>query len=526
MNTPKNKIYPLLFIILLTISAIQGNRLNALQESEAFYRWMISASSLTRLGDPLEPDASIKDSMDDELFAQLVPLTESILPDYEVDPEFDVNDAGEPNSRILRAVRSGDDDTIWEIAQSAELDELKQEFIGYQARHQIQSSGSQFGFSDLYTNTNAANATSSVQGVGLTNMFFGMRTLAANFLWLKVDTYWHSGELHRMIPLMHTCVALDPHFVDAYLLGAWHLAYNVTSQIAETPEIDKEYSEKYKKRLGKKDFFYYSATDFLKGGIRNNPRDYRIYFDLGYSIYELKLSDHVNAIRYMDEAIRHKHDRWVPRMLNRSLMLNGQYEDALAGWDDYLITFPDNTNAIRFIKINNAYLHDAIADEATECKQLALDAQKSFLEQAASNPSQAEKLQAEAQKASDFAQEMDDLAKKEYNAGMAIWIKLATESENDTLAAGRIARTQASKLRSQGRYLDAIAELDIIRWEDLQFFEEASNMIIEIKKEANIPFTVSEQMELLRQEDIKNIIGLDEDTPAPIQRIECIYRDI
>ena len=80
-----------------------------------------------------------------------------------------------------------------------------------------------------------------------------------------------------------------PNFVDAYLLGAWHLAYNLTAKLPETPEPMKVYFPKYGKRLGIKQEWYYIATEFLKDGIRKNPRDYRVYFDLGYGIYENKL---------------------------------------------------------------------------------------------------------------------------------------------------------------------------------------------------------------------------------------------
>ena len=40
--------------------------------------------------------------------------------------------------------------------------------------------------------------------------------------------------MHRMLPLMKTCVTLDPGFVDAYLLGAWHMAYNATASMPES----------------------------------------------------------------------------------------------------------------------------------------------------------------------------------------------------------------------------------------------------------------------------------------------------
>ena len=59
-------------------------------------------------------------------------------------------------------------------------------------------------------------------------LVFGFRKLVADMLWLKVDQFWHMGLVQRMLPMMETVVMLDPHFIEAYALGAWHLAYNVT----------------------------------------------------------------------------------------------------------------------------------------------------------------------------------------------------------------------------------------------------------------------------------------------------------
>ena len=515
-------------IALLLISSKQGHRVNDLRESESFYRWIIAASALTRMGDPLEPDAGVaEESMDDELFAELEPLAETILIDYEVDPKYDEKD-GKINSRLLRAVRIMDDEAIWALACSPELAALKNDFLKYRSAQLIQSAGITFGITDIYDGSDTSKVSTSVPGVGLTSMFFGMRTLSANLLWLKVDTFWHTGELHRMIPMMHTCVTLDPQFVDAFLLGAWHLSYNVTAQMVDTPEINKVFSEKYQRRLGDKELFYYSAAEFLKDGIRKNPRDYRLYFDLGYAVYEQKLHDHVNAIRYLDEAIRHRHDIWVPRMLYRSLMLNTQFEDAIEGWEEYLTKFPGHIVATRFLKINNAHLHDAITDEARECKKLALEAQKKILLDAEAvrnnDPTKAASLEAEALKAADFAIEMESLATKENDAAMLIWNELYQDSSDDVIAYGRIARNRAMKLWDDGRYMEAIAELDILRWQALHYFEEASDLIIEIKAEADIPYTLSEQMELLRRDDIKKAGLEDERMSDPISRIECIYR--
>lgn len=522
MNPNIPRFLTILFFVFLLLGAFQGKRLNYMRDSETFYRWVISTASLTRMGDSLEPDSSadIPEAMDDELFVELAEAAEALLPDYPVDEDYDLNPDGTPQSRLVRAVRQSRDDDIWAIIQEPEMLEIQATFHIYLDGDRIQSSGAQFSVSSLY------GEASNVSGVGLTSMFFGFRKLAANFLWMQVDTFWHTGELHRMVPMMRTCVTFDPNFIDAYLLGAWHLAYNIPAKIEPTPEPLKEYFPKYGRRLGLREEWYYMGADFLRDGIRKNPRDYRLYFDLGYAIYEQKLGDHKNAIRYLDEARRHKHDRWVPRMLFRSLFLNGQYEDAIEGWDEYLQDFPGHDVGQRFLKINKGFLTDAIAEEAHECRvaaEKAMDEFSQLLRTASDNGDQDEsaRLNGEIQKASRFIAQMDARIVSETEIAFDIWISLL-EDYDDPLARGRIARQEALTLKQQGRHIEAVAVLDLIRWDDLQFFDEASDLIIEIKEEGNIPLSVSERAQVLRVEEAKPFINED-DLPMVIRRIDCEY---
>jgi hypothetical protein len=268
------------------------------------------------------------------------------------------------------------------------------------------------------------------------------------------------------------------------------------------------------------------SADFLRDGIRKNPRDYRLYFDLGYAIYEQKLQDHPNAILYLDEARRHKHDKWVPRMLFRSLFLNGQYEDSIEGWTEYLKDFPGHEVGLRQIDINQGFLAEAIADEARECIMAGLKAKGEFEEQLASaqaggDQSEITRLTQEIEKADTYMRRLDARITKELTYAMNLWTKLY-EDERDTLAYGRIVRRQAINLRNEDRALEAIAELDLIRWLDFQFFDEASNLIIDIKQDHAIPLSVSEQLQLLRQEDAKKWLD-EEELPKRIRRLECEY---
>ncbi len=322
-------------------------------------------------------------------------------------------------------------------------------------------------------------------GVNIFNLFFGFRKLAANFVWLEVDRYWHQGDMFRMIPLMRTCVTLDPQFVDAYMVGAWHLAYNATAQMPPTPQSLKVWSNKFQACVGEKESYYYVGADFLKDGIRNNPRNYRLYFDLGFGIYKQKLEDYQKAVFYLSEAQRQPHDTWVPRQLCIVQELNKQYGDALAGWREYAKRFPElNTGtevASRFIKRNTGHLYEQ----------------------------EAEKARAAAQETTGLAEKQALLEKagRHWQDARETW-----ESIGSTYAEARVFRMDALAYIEEEDYLSAIAMLDVARWTDPgKMFLEASEMIIRTKQKAGIDLTLSERKWVLSQEGGDVCIGMPED---------------
>lgn len=508
-------------VILVIIGSMQGRRIDGMRETEAFYRWVVSAALQSRLGQTLEPDRApnLPEPMDDELFAKVVELAEARLPDLEVTEE-DRDSEGNPHPVLLRAARQEEERLIYDLVALEEARPLQKEFYEHLEGNLLQSAGTQFRVASLY------DKESRVEGVGLTSLFFGFRKVAANFLWLQVDKYFHSGEMHRMLPLMRTSVALDPNFVDAYLLGAWHLAYNLTAKLPVTPEPQKEFHPKYKKRLGIREEWYYVATDFLKDGIRKNPRDYRLYFDLGYAIYENKLGDHANAVRYLDEARRYEHDKWVPRMLYLAMWRNGQYEEAIEGWESYLKEIdPASHQAIRGILLNKGYLAEAKAAQADECSAAAQAAHKRFTELAdearvSRDLRQAGQYESEARIAQDVAGEMSSLAEEEWENARRIWNPMLQVSE-DGVASARLHRQKALRYVSNGSYYEAVAELEVARYDMLQAFDEISDLMIEIKQKAGIPLTTSELLADERQREAA--LYITDEGPKEKRYIECKY---
>ena len=466
MKRTSNILLAIAFVIFLALGAVQGRRLNHLRESESFYRWLLSQAIQERvLGDDQDPDAP--KLMDRELLDEVSQAAEPLLSNVQVTGS-DVAADGKPLSRLMLLARDGQHDTeIWNIARSKELSQQRGKFLQYLRERKLTSVASQFDAK--------ANYASGGASVGLGNIVFGFRMLAANLVWLQVDKYWHQGMTHRMIPLMNTCVTLDPQFVDAFLIGAWHLAYNITAKMPDTPEPLKKLHPKYKVRLGQKEIYYYMAVDFLKDGIRKNPRNYKLYFDLGFSVYKQKLKDYANAVRYLSEAMRHRHDKWVPRQLYICMELNGQYEEALVGWKDYFSKYPDNVNAPRFITRTEGMIKEAQAKRLSEEAATEQDAAKA-----------------------DVLRQQSAQAKEE---ARKIWEKMIADYREDPFAQGRLLRMKAMDLIREERHLEAVAILEHARLLSSDFFEEASWMIIDAKKKAGIPLSVSEKKAVERKQE-------------------------
>jgi len=110
-----------------------------------------------------------------------------------------------------------------------------------------------------------------------------MRYTLAAFVWLKADYYHHDAEASRqpwtenksLMPLIRLVTYLDPHFVQAYDFGGYHLAVNL-----KKPE---------------------EGINLLQEGIRNNPDSFDLLWEMGYVLSGQKR--YSEAIPYLLKAL-------------------------------------------------------------------------------------------------------------------------------------------------------------------------------------------------------------------------------
>ncbi|MFC1737188.1 tetratricopeptide repeat protein [Candidatus Hydrogenedentota bacterium] len=198
-----------------------------------------------------------------------------------------------------------------------------------------------------------SNIDLGAQDVGehLASLMLGFRNLAANLVWLRADQYWHNGLVVMMLPSVTLAVTLDPHFIDAYAVGGWHLSYNLPVKI---PSEKADLWER--------------SNNLLKDGVRNNTATHRLYWELGFSNYFVKMRRYRDATEYLAPATKKLDTKsQVFRGLAQAYERAKDYEKAIETRKAILKDwFPEEHESKRWIDLLQAkiYERDGKYDEA------------------------------------------------------------------------------------------------------------------------------------------------------------------
>ena len=147
----------------------------------------------------------------------------------------------------------------------------------------------------------------------------GFRQVIAGLLWVRADSFFHSGNYDAILPLLRLITWLDPNWLDVYSTGAWHLMYNFT-------DTDQRSDRRYLP----------VGLALLNEGIENNSNIYDLYKEKGWNLYD-KVHDYDAAA----EAYRQgrdadpKHDiNQVEHMYAHCVERSGDPKAAIAAWQD------------------------------------------------------------------------------------------------------------------------------------------------------------------------------------------------
>jgi hypothetical protein len=169
--------------------------------------------------------------------------------------------------------------------------------------------------------------------IGLSNEFIlgpmlGLQQAVAGALWVRADEFFHEGDYDAILPIVRMVTWLDPHQLDVYITGAWHLAYNFTDS---SERSDRRYIP--------------AAQKLLEEGDANNSHIYDIAFELGWQNTD-KIKNFPRAQHWYDIATQRKRvdpgkqpeavPTFVWHQLAHSLERQGKIWEAVGIWKKVL----------------------------------------------------------------------------------------------------------------------------------------------------------------------------------------------
>lgn len=150
----------------------------------------------------------------------------------------------------------------------------------------------------------------------LRRMSLGYTGLVADLYWTRAVQYFgyqhheHSGDYHLLAPLLEMATQLDPKLLPAYQFGSNFLA-------PEPPH-----------GAGQPD----RAIALDEYGIRNNPDNWKLYYDLGF-IYYTEVKDYAKAAEAFERGTRvPKAHPFLRILAARMAQHAGEFETARMLW--------------------------------------------------------------------------------------------------------------------------------------------------------------------------------------------------
>lgn len=127
--------------------------------------------------------------------------------------------------------------------------------------------------------------------VGMMSM--GFRDVAASLIWLRSDELWHQGQWWKVKSIYRTVTLLDPHFIEAWQMTGWHIAYNLYAEAQSRG--DTEAMERCLRE---------GLKALEEGAVFNKDR-YDLFYEAGWTCRD-KMGDCAKAVYWMSGALGKK----------------------------------------------------------------------------------------------------------------------------------------------------------------------------------------------------------------------------
>ncbi len=166
----------------------------------------------------------------------------------------------------------------------------------------------------------------------------GFREMIAGILWVRADSFFDTGNYDAVLPMIRLVTWLDPHQIDVYSTGMWHIAYNFTDEEARS---DRRYVPQ--------------ALALGREGTVNNSETYELFFETAWIWYHKIDDDYSQAVSWFEQA--HQRKDIIPA--RRNLLIHayfraGEVDKAL----DLSYKLLDEANAVMEQKKKKAEFAD------------------------------------------------------------------------------------------------------------------------------------------------------------------------
>lgn len=102
----------------------------------------------------------------------------------------------------------------------------------------------------------------------------GFRAAAVNFLWIRAMDAWEKKVWYEALTLYRLISRLQPRLSNIWIINAWNMIYNISVDIRHKELEDMSWK------------WIKEGMDFLKEGIRRNPKNPELNFYLGWVYYD------------------------------------------------------------------------------------------------------------------------------------------------------------------------------------------------------------------------------------------------
>jgi hypothetical protein len=144
----------------------------------------------------------------------------------------------------------------------------------------------------------------------------GFREMIAGILWVRADSFFDTGNYDAILPIIRLVTFLDPHQIDVYATGMWHIGYNFTD---EDQRSDRRYIP--------------AALALGEEGAKQNKETYELFFETAWMWYH-KIDDNYDKSVYWMKQAYERPDMLPARknLLGRLYERAGKPEESLKNW--------------------------------------------------------------------------------------------------------------------------------------------------------------------------------------------------